>query len=131
MGIVVTVFMLLGLLVLSPLPLLKAKKNNQLIYYIAYGLLLMGLWNFLWFGLRHLSIFWGIAAVVSGVFMVLASIIILVESNEPRLAENALVKSLYTMVKPLKLWVVTLLLASFLLYAITLIQLNLGYPIIS
>ena len=58
MGIVVTIFMLLGLLGILPFSTLNCrgwKSNTQYIYFITVGVLVAGLWNALWFGLRHLG----------------------------------------------------------------------------
>lgn len=126
-----TVFMVLGLLHQSPISFLSLgglKQKESLTQFIGIGLLLMGFWNLLWFGLRHLSTFWGQAAAVSGVFMVSTALIILVSSSSPWLSNTALQKSAY-FIKPLQpLWLLGLL-ASAILYAVTLIRLNLGLPI--
>lgn len=127
MGIVVTVFMLLGLLLVSPLPVLNLKKykgNVSFVRFVGFGLLLMGLWNLLWFGLRHLQLFWGQAAVVSGLFMIVVAILILGEQS----FQN---NKIYIKFKVLSVFFIVGLFLSFLLYAVTLIQLNLGYGIIS
>ncbi len=77
------------------------------------GLALMALWNVFWFGLRHLEQFWGQAAVISGLVMVLAALDLAGRRvNVPRTA------------------IVLGLLASFALYAITLVRLNLGLSVI-
>jgi hypothetical protein len=131
MGIVVTVFMLLGLsFLLSPLcwNIEKYKEKNSFFNFVVYGLLLAGLWNALWFGLRNLEIFWGVAALISGIFMVVSSLILLGDNN--RVLSAAVVVKIYKTIKPLRLLIILGLSGSFLLYAITLIQLNLGYPII-
>ncbi len=128
MGIVVTIFMLLGLLVISPwskLSLGTLRANIKMINFIAGGLLLTGLWNSLWHGLRYLDHFWGLAALISGFFMVVTAVIIFVDYGKKTGFEK-----IYSCIKPLSLFWLIGLLVSFLLYAITLIQLNLGYPII-
>ncbi len=128
MGIVVTIFMLSGLLVISPWPKLSLgmlRTNSNVVNFIASGLLLAGLWNSLWHGLRYLDHFWGLAALVSGFFMVMTAVLIFVDYGK-----KTGLQKIYSFIKPLSLlWVIGLF-ASFLLYAITLIQLNLGYPII-
>lgn len=133
MGIVVTVFMLLGLLTISPLSFVslgRYQNNTPFICFISLGLLLAGLWNSLWHGLRYLDTFWGLAALVSGFFMVCVAVLIIVELNVAALSSQSIVQIIYRRIKSIK-WVLILgLLASFCLYAITLIQLNLGYPII-
>jgi hypothetical protein len=133
MGIVVTVFMVLGLLHQSPISFLsfgRSAKNASLTNFIGCGLLLMGCWNIFWFGLRHLSVFWGQAALVSGVFMVMTALLILL-SPHSRWASNSFLKKLLYYIKPmLPLWLLGLL-ACAILYALTLIRLNLGLTIIA
>ena len=133
MGIVVTIFMFLGLLMVSPLTWLSlgAKRQNKAIAnFIGFGLLLAGIWNAFWHGLRFLQDFWGLAALASGVFMIVIAIIILNCYASSQVANHPVVTSIYKVIKPLcYVWLVGLL-ASFLLYSITLIRLNLGLPII-
>lgn len=80
MGIVVAVFMLLGVLMASPwvptrLRVIRPKPN--VVDTLATGLLLAGLWNSLWYGLRHMANFWGQAALVSGLLMVAVAMLLL------------------------------------------------------
>lgn len=132
MGIVVTVFMVLGLLHQSPVSFLSLggfTKKKPLTMFIGISLLSMGLWNSLWFGLGNLSYFWGQAALFSGVFMVMTALIILISSYS-LLSSSALLQKLADMIQLLlPLWLLGLL-ASALLYAVTLVRLNLGLPII-
>jgi len=87
----------------------------------------MGLWNSLWYGVRHLGSFWGHAALATGVVMLFAGIILWLEDKvETSPALAALLCKTSFMRWP----VVVGLLAGFLLYAVTLIQLNLSYQII-
>ncbi|MEH6358150.1 MAG: hypothetical protein V7745_04120 [Pseudomonadales bacterium] len=132
MGIVVCITLLLGLL--SFLQNWRTKKQPSttrptgVVLAAAPQLLLaMGLWNVGWYGLRHLGSFWGNAALFSGVTMLLAGLLLYVESKRQTPAS---LLAVYRALKPLRLVIITALLASFLLYAITLIQLNLGYAII-
>jgi len=132
MGIVVTIFMLLGLLQLPPLANLKKNAfatTGKNVDWIGFGLLIAGAWNALWHGLRHLQSFWGMAGLVSGIFMMLAAILLLSRSDSA-LSNNAVVISLSKLFKPLSIVIIIGLAASFLLYAVTLIRLNLGLPII-
>ncbi len=133
MGIVVTVFMVLGLLHQSPISFLsfgRLAKKASLTNFIGCGLLLTGCWNIFWFGLSHLSVFWGQAALVSGVFMVMTALLILL-SPHSRWASNSFLKKLLYYIKPLlPLWLLGLL-ACAILYALTLIRLNLGLTIIA
>lgn len=134
MGIVVTVFMLLGLLMVSPLAMLSLgakRQDRNVANMIGSGLLLAGLWNAGWHGLRHLDDFWGVAGIVSGIFMLLVGVIILKEYGDNSMSRHKLIGSIYAIITPLSiLWKMGLLF-SFLLYAVTLIQLNLGLPIIA
>ena len=120
MGIVVCISMLLGLSVLQPTPWngsRRTKHASKFILFTAVALLLLGLWNLV-YGLFSISGFWLWASVISGLAMVSASIIIFSEFN-------AEVQS-----SQLRKTVVAVLAISFLVYAVTLIQLNLGYSIL-
>ena len=133
MGIVVTLFMLLALLMVSPLKWLsfgQLKSNQGLASFIGVGLLLTGLWNSLWHGLQHLNGFWGIAALVSGIFMVTVAIIILNRHASTMVTKLPAITSAYKLINPLSALCILGLFLSFMLYAITLIRLNLGLPII-
>lgn len=133
MGIVVTLFMLLALLMVSPLKWLsfgQLKSNQGLASFIGVGLLLTGLWNALWHGLRYLHDFWGIAALVSGIFMVTVAIIILNRHASTMVTKLPAITSAYKLINPLSALCILGLFLSFMLYAITLIRLNLGLPII-
>jgi hypothetical protein len=131
MGIAVAVFMLLGLLSLSPwsLPgtgrLLRRPKVGR---GIGIGLLLAGLWNALWHGLRHLDQFWGQAALIAGIFMVLAALLLL--GRPTGSAPPTTLNRLTARIRSLQPLVLLGLLACFLLYAVTSVRLNLGYSIL-
>ena len=64
----------LGLLKLKPLFYLqfnqfgKNLKNNN---WVGSILFLTGAWNTFWHGLRFLDSFWGLAALISGIFMMM------------------------------------------------------------
>lgn len=133
MGIVVAVFMLLGLLMLSPwdkLSLGAKRYKPSTANFIGTGLLLTGLWNSLWHGLRYIEYFWGIAGLVSGTFMVLVAIMIIKQFGTNILSTLGIIKTLDGVIRPFKILCLIGLLFSFLLYSITLIQLNLGLPIL-
>jgi len=122
MGIVVTVAMLLGVLFMLPLSVLRPVQYSMKAALIVAALLfVLGVWNSL-YGISHWQAFWGVSALVSGVFMMLAGIVIYRDRDKTtRLpAWLALVKAM----------IIIALLLCFGLYSITLIQLNLGYPII-
>lgn len=128
MGIVVTVLMLLGLMLLRPMANLsfntfaKSGKNNQ---WVGWSLIALGAWNSLWHGLRNLDSFWGIAALISGFFMVLAATQILYACD----SAGAVIHRLSKLLKPLTLLITIALAVSFILYAVTLIRMNLGLSI--
>ncbi|MGH1542215.1 MAG: hypothetical protein ACRBHB_17435 [Arenicella sp.] len=130
MGIVVTIVMLLGLMAMlssrvTALAWMQRKPNTRIIILL---LIVLGIWNSLWHGLRHLDSFWGIAGLISGIFMLLTALLLSADKNG---IQQSMVYPAYKAIKPISWLIVFGLLACFLLYAITLIQLNLGYPIIS
>lgn len=134
MGIVVTIFMLLGLLLVSPVPVISLKKYihvKELMNFIGFGLLCAGLWNFGWFGFRHFHSFWGQAAVVSGLCMMVIAVFII---DKYGLINGGAVSVLFSriclLLKPFYAAFFLGLLLSFCLYFVTLVQLNLGYSII-
>ena len=79
----------------------------------------MGLWNFGWYGLQHTGSFWGLVALVSG-FVLMVSSLYINPIIKITLLENNVVKNIIGLA----------VIASLALYAITLIQINLGLPII-
>jgi len=124
-GIVVTLAMLAGLFLLLPTPVSVFRKppsDNVKVNSVVGGFLLtLGLWNAFWYGLRHVNEFWGQAAIGSGLVMVASATVILVSL---RRSTKIAYRWFY--------WVlIAVLLVSFLLYAITLVQLNLGMEIVS
>lgn len=114
MGIVVTLIMLTGLWSAVS----RRSLQRQSLYLVAALLMIGGLWNAAWYGLQHTDEFWGQAALVSGVFMMVWSVILLLENLSKRVP------------KLISIFVLLGLSVSFLLYAISLIQLNLGMDII-
>ncbi len=78
------------------------------------ALSLLGLWNIAWYGMRNVETFWGQAAVITGVIMLLGAL---------QLSERRILLP--------KLAVFIGLIASFTLYAVTIVRLNLGLPIIN
>lgn len=133
MGIVEAVFMLLALLIMSPWPISglgDVLNNATLVKPVGMAILAAGAWNTFWYGLRHLGEFWGTAALVSGILMMAVAVIILVEQGGPgNLPVNNALQAVYKPVKPLETLLLTGLLACFLLYAITLVRLNMDLPI--
>jgi len=128
MGIVVTIAMLWGIFALVPFTRSLFKARHMI--FIGRFLLIAGLWNALWFGLRHLDIFWGQAALISGFAMLLSAVLIISDYEDPLLAANPLLKALYRPLKAIVPVIIALLVASAGLYLITLIRLNLGLSII-
>jgi len=117
MGTIVTVCMLLGVLCLAA-GMLNARWNNlpKAVAWPLGGLVFVaGAWNTFWHGLRHLTDFWGIAALVSGVIMMLAALIILPAARTPTWLATRLATK--------RTLVLLALLACFLLYAITIFRL--------
>ena len=132
MAIVVSVFMLLGLLMASPwvppgLRVLRSKPG--VVDVLASGLLLAGLWNSLWHGLRFWADFWGQAALVSGLVMVAVAILLLVEHGSDGWRRPRAALRMHAALKPLAGVLVVALALCFCLYAWGLVRLNLGLPL--
>ena len=128
MGIVVCIIMLLGLSVLQPTPWDSSRRAQYApTFVICVALLLcgVGLWNVI-FGLLKIEGFWMWASLVSGVAMTFGAGYIFSEQNADFNAGGDLQVDHTGMRKG----VVIVLALSFLLYAVTLIQLNLGYSIV-
>ncbi len=126
MGIVVALTMLLGLIVLRPTPWNgehRVQQGLRLITFTVSCLTLIGSWNVFWYGLRHLESFWGWAAIVSGITMILSALIIFKERSDP-------LSHAESWLSAIRGGVVLTLALSFLLYAVTIIQLNMGLPIL-
>ncbi len=124
MGIVVSLVMLLGLVQMF----IKRVRWANL---VAGALLALGVWNAAWYGLRHLAEFWGMAAIISGISMIFAAIIVAGEVRSTNETQGSPVLRAYRLIVGFRAVILISLLASFLLYAITLVRLNLGLPIIS
>jgi hypothetical protein len=132
MGIVVCVFMFLGLLVAAPwVPpgLRHLRKSPRVVDVVAWGLLLAGLWNVLWYGLRHLAEFWGLAALISGSVMILVAIALLVEPGSGAWRQQSAAIRTRAALKPIASLLVAALGLCFLVYAVALVRLNLGLSI--
>ena len=132
MGIVVAVFMLLGILMASPwVPhrLRMLRTTPHIVDTLASGLLLAGLWNALWYGLRHLAEFWGQAALVSGCVMVGVAVLLLVEHGGDFWRRQPVAVWAHRVLKPIATVLVVGLALCFGLYAVALVRLNLGLPI--
>ena len=110
MGTIVACCMFLGLIVAAPAPFVQ-KTPRSFRVFVAYIVLAAGLWNVLWYGVQHLTEFWGWAALVSGGLMILSATFIIGGNRLPKIIRQA---------KPLLL---LLLFAFALLYAITIARL--------
>ncbi len=120
MGIVVCISMLLGLAVLQPSPWNRSARvdhHKGFVLFTAIALATLGCWNAL-YGFFNIDGFWRWASLLSGIIMVIAAAYIFVERT--RDASRSLLRRIVTI----------LLAVSFVLYAVTIIQLNLGYPIL-
>jgi uncharacterized membrane protein HdeD (DUF308 family) len=110
MGTVVTGCMFAGLVVAAPAPFIN-KTPRWFRELIGYIVMAAGLWNVLWYGVQHLTEFWGWAALVSGALMIITALTIIGRNRVP--------KSIHRL-KPIVLF---LLFACALLYAITIARL--------
>ncbi|MFT5274512.1 MAG: hypothetical protein ACI9J2_001038 [Saprospiraceae bacterium] len=81
MGTIVTACMftgLIGVALQSKMPSVVAKSIGGLV-------LAAGLWNVLWYAMRHIGEFWGMAALASGALMVVTGFYLLDASRLPKL----------------------------------------------
>ncbi len=85
MGTIVTFCMLLGLLFASRLPVIRTIQVIPLLLKRAVGLVVLaaGSWNVFWYALRNITEFWGVAALVSGVLMIITSMYIIDSKRLP------------------------------------------------
>jgi len=113
MGTVVTACMFIGLIFASRLPGLNMLQRLPLWARSIPALLVFaaGAWNVFWYAIQHLTEYWGIAALISGLLMMLTAVFIVDESRLP----NALRKA-----RPI---ILLLLLGCALHYAITIYRL--------
>jgi len=128
MGIVVCISMLLGLSVLQPIPWNRsgrAQHEPLFVLFVAIVLCGLGLWNVL-YGIFNASGFWMWASLISGTAMMLGSFYIFSEQNAGFDTDGDSEINTSGMRKA----IVAILVLSFLVYAVTLVQLNLGYSII-
>ena len=86
----------------------------------------VGAWNALWYGLQNTASFWGKTGLITGLIMMLSAVVLTTQLNQ-----NKIITRLYKILNPFRIPLFVTLLASFMLYLVTLIQLNLGLPIIS
>ncbi|MFT4629587.1 MAG: hypothetical protein ACI9WC_002044 [Arenicella sp.] len=134
MGIVICVAMALGLIAFMPMPWREPDSEisgqgsllSKIKSIAPVVLVTAGAWNTLWYGLQNAASFWGKAGLITGLVMILSAVLLTTQLNQ-----NKIITFLYNILKPFRLPLFVTLLASFLLYLVTLIQLNLGLPIIS
>lgn len=107
MGTIMAACMFVGVINL----LLSAKLHATIGKIISGVVLIAGLWNVLWYSLQHLTEFWGVAALLSGILMIIAAMIVLSPNRMP----SILVKA-----KPV---IMIALLGFALLYAVTIARL--------
>ena len=132
MGILVSAFMLIGLLMSLPWlpPGLRALRSSpRAVDVLASGLMLAGLWNSLWCGLRHLSEFWRVAALSSGSVIIAVASLLLVERGSDAWRRQPVAVRLQSALKSLQTSLVISLTCCFVIYAVALVRLNFGLPI--
>ena len=82
MGTIMAGCMILGVVFAAKLPVLS--RLPDFVFKAVGGLVLLaGLWNFLWYSLQHITEFWGIAALVSGILMIVTGLFLIKESLLP------------------------------------------------
>jgi uncharacterized membrane protein YczE len=133
-GIVICVAMVLGLIAFMPMPWREpdAKGSEEGAFlskvksFAPSVLVAAGAWNTFWYGLQNTASFWGKTGLITGLVMMLSAVVL-----TPQLNQNKIITCLYKILKPFRIPLFVTLLASFSLYLVTLIQLNLGLPVIS
>ena len=132
MGIVVTFYMFFGVLLLSPLAkgVIGEKISLTNAKWMTCGLFLAGAWNAFWHGFRHIDLSWGIAALISGFFMMMAAILIFRKRTDYNFISHSLYEIIFNVLNKFSLVIWLGLLLSFLVYAVSLILLNLGLPML-
>ena len=86
MGIVMTFFMVVILLLKVPSPIRDRLQSYQ--GHLALLALLAGAWNVFWYGAQNLGESWGNAALVSGLLMMLISLPLLQVNHWPSLLKR-------------------------------------------
>lgn len=113
MGTIMAVSMLLAVLINTDIAVLKKIQTlpNILLKCLAWWVMLSGLWNVLWYASQHIGEFWGNAALISGLLMIIAALYRLLPQQLPVLILS---------IKPAVLF---LLLACCSLYSLTIYNL--------
>lgn len=122
MGIVIALCLLTGTLVLFNAARCSLRTKNRTAVLMA----LAACWNVFWYGLQHLGQTWGWIALASGLLMLLGSLILFSEGG--MLKKSGMLKLNFS--RTLKHGVTVLMAVFALLYIVTIVQLNLGYPIL-
>ena len=110
MGTIVAACMFIGVLAAAEIPLIR-KLPSAVMKFLGLVVFAAGAWNVLWYALRHITEFWGLAALVSGLLMLITSGYLLAPNRMPGILAG---------LKPL---VLALLFCCGLLYAITIARL--------
>lgn len=123
MGIVVSVAMLLALAMMIFNKQLS-NKNQRITVVLCIGFVaLSGVWNSVWYGLQNVPSFWGFAGLLSGLFMLAAVSTFYIDMRAQALASSCTYAAF-------RLAIMIGLSLYFLLYVVTIVQINLGMPII-
>ena len=85
MGTVMAGCMIVGVLCASRLPGLKLIQRLPVWLRSLPALLVFaaGAWNVFWYALRHITEYWGVAALISGILMMLTAVFIFDETRLP------------------------------------------------
>ena len=134
MGIVICLAMALGLIAFMPMPWREPDTQvsdersflSKVRSFAPIVLATAGAWNTFWYGLQNTASFWGKTGLITGLIMMLSAVVLTSQLNQSKILAR-----LYKILNPFRIPLFVTLLASFLLYLVTLIQLNLGLPIIS
>lgn len=127
MGIVVTIFMLLTLLLSVANPLRKTLQKHQ--KKLALWAFLAACWNIFWYGYQHIGELWGNMALTSGLLMLFCSLPLLQLASWPVLFKHPMQRlqqghaRLPRIINRIALIALTVCAA---LYAYTLIQININ-----
>ncbi len=88
MGTIMTVSMLVAVLFAAYLPVLS-RMPPILRKFISAWVFWAGTWNVFWYGVQHLTEFWGMAALVSGSLMLITSVYIYNAEKLPEFLQKA------------------------------------------
>jgi len=97
----------------------KKSKHKRSVMLGVVFVIVVGVWNAAWYGVQNIPSFWGVAALLSGVFMIFAAQIIYLEVKKSSWLQHAL----YFDIKLVTSMVLGLY---FLLYTVTIVQINLA-----